>query len=139
MLRLHRTDRSNQFTHAVVTGVAHVDAEDVRPGLEQAINHSTVARRRPERRDDFSPPLSPHFLVPAVAPGVGAALAGGTALSGLPTGLAFCRSPDSVNWTVQDFCSAVSTSKKPVRSKPCARQSLVPRIVNSLSRVHMKA
>ena len=36
-------------------------------------------------------------------------------------------------------CSPVSTSKKPVRSKPRARQSAMPRMVNSLSRVHMKA
>ena len=45
----------------------------------------------------------------------------------------------SVSCTVQARCSPVSTSKNPVRSKPRARQSSVPRMVNSLSRVHMKA
>ena len=60
---------------------------------------------------------------------------------GLPGGSGRCAgcSLDSVSCTVQERCSPVSTSKKPVRSKPRARQSSMPRMVNSLSRVHMKA
>ena len=45
----------------------------------------------------------------------------------------------SVSCTVQLFCSPVSTSKKPLRSKPLARQLSSPRMENSLSLVHMNA
>ena len=63
----------------------------------------------------------------------------GPTVPGIPgTRCAGC-SLDSVNCTVQARCSPVSTSKKPVRSKPRARQFSVPLMVNSLSREHMKA
>ena len=35
MLRLHRADGRDQFAHPLVDGVTHIDAEDVRAGLEQ--------------------------------------------------------------------------------------------------------
>ena len=63
----------------------------------------------------------------------------GPTVPGIPgTRCAGC-SLDSVSCTVQARCSPVSTSKKPVRSKPRARQFSVPLMVNSLSREHMKA
>src|SRR5665213_612254 len=63
----------------------------------------------------------------------------GTVGPGIPGTRCPDCSLDSVNCTVQARCSPVSTSKKPVRSKPRARQFSVPLMVNSLSREHMKA
>ena len=62
----------------------------------------------------------------------------GPTVPGIP-GTRCCAgcSLDSVSCTVQARCSPVSTSKKPVRSKPRARQFSVPLMVNSFSREHM--
>src|SRR5579863_9777070 len=129
--------------------MAHIDAEDVGAGLEQPGDDGALSRCRTQRGDDLGAPLPSHgvlFPLRGVAAGatpIGAA--GKAALAGGFTGPAVgdgdCTgcSPDSVSWTVQARCSPVSTSKKPVRSKPRAKQSAMPRIVNSLSRVHMNA
>ena len=42
VIGFHRPDRRHQLAHALVAGVAHVDAEDVGAGLEQARDHASV-------------------------------------------------------------------------------------------------
>jgi hypothetical protein len=42
VLGLHRANRRHQLAHALVRGVAHVDAEDVGARLEQAGDHAAV-------------------------------------------------------------------------------------------------
>src|SRR5262249_5266942 len=156
-------DVGDELAHLVVRRVAHVDAEDVGAGLEQLADHRAVRRSRAQCRQDLDTAQAPHFLVPG---GVGATAGGragglgGAALGGfdrpgtlppgtLPPGPTVPGMPGtrccagcslaSVSCTVQARWSPVSTSKKPVRSKPRARQLLVPLIVNSLSREHMNA
>src|SRR5581483_12491423 len=144
----------HQLPHLVVRGVAHIDAENVGARLEQAADHRTVGRSRPKRGKDLDTAQTPHGLVPGaggrpVAPGGNPPgeldMPGifppspGAMPPGIPgTRCAGC-SLESVSCTVQARCSPVSTSKKPVRSKPRARQLSAPRMVNSLSREHMKA
>src|SRR4051812_48190745 len=140
--------------------MAHIDAEDVGAGLEQLADHCAVGGSRAKRGQNLDAPLSshacsPYCFVPGVGAGCGAAGPGVAGLGsagkpapgapgggppgpGRPGSLGGC-SLVSVNWTVQARCSPVSTSKKPVRSKPRARQFSVPLMVNSLSREHMKA
>src|SRR6266851_666217 len=159
-------DGLDQFAHLVVRGMAHIDAEDVGTGLEQASDHRTVGGRRAKRCKDLDAAQSSHGLLPGAAPGGRPDAPGGVprgeldmpgappgeldmpgrfpgppgpTVPGIPgTRCAGC-SVDSVSCTVQARCSPVSTSKKPVRSKPRARQFSVPLMVNSLSREHMKA
>src|ERR1700676_1096210 len=156
----------DQFAHLVVRGMAHIDAEDVGAGLEQAPDHRAVGGRRAKRCKDLDAAQSSHGLLPGATPGGGPDAPGGVpggefGMPGVPPGeldmpgrlpgppgptvpgipgtrCAGC-SLDSVSCTVQARCSPVSTSKKPVRSKPRARQFSVPLMVNSLSREHMKA
>src|SRR3954470_20297718 len=135
--------------------MAHIDAEDVGPGLEQATDHRAVGGCRAKRCKDLGAAQTPHGLLPGAGPccrpdapgGVPGELdmpgrfpgPPGPTVPGIPgTRCAGC-SLDSVSCTVQARCSPVSTSKKPVRSKPRARQFSVPLMVNSLSREHMKA
>src|SRR5581483_1004329 len=118
LFRLDGADRRHQLAHPVMRGVTHVDAEDVDSRLEKPRDGGAVGGSRSECRDDLGAALTSHLVFPAGAPGC---------------------SLDSVSCTVQERCSVVSTSKKPVRSKPRARQLSLPRIVNSLSRVHMNA
>src|SRR5260221_3114664 len=164
--RLDVPNGLDQFAHLVVRGVAHIDAEDVGAGLEQAPDHRAVGGCRAKRCKDLDAAQAPHGLLPGATPGgrpdppggvppgefgrLGAApgeldMPGrfpgppGPTVPGIPgTRCAGC-SLDSVSCTVQARCSPVSTSKKPVRSKPRARQFSVPLMVNSLSREHMKA
>ncbi|EJW11141.1 hypothetical protein A33M_3402 [Rhodovulum sp. PH10] len=99
-----------------------------------------IPRRRSQRGEDLHSAAPSHRVgAPAGNWGpVGVGVRpGGTAISGVPCPGRVACSFESVNCTVQVCCSPVSTSKKPVRSYPRARQSSVPRIVNSLSRVHM--
>src|SRR6266849_2024888 len=146
----------DQFAHLVVRGMAHIDAENVGAGLEQAPDHRTVGGCRAKRCKDLDAAQAPHGLLPGATLGgrpdpPGAVPPGelempgrfpgppGPTVPGIPgTRCAGC-SLDSVSCTVQARCSPVSTSKKPVRSKPRARQFSVPLMVNSLSREHMKA
>ena len=57
-----RADRRHEFAHAVVAGVAHVDAEDVGACREQLRDHIAVRGRRTEGRDDFCPAQTSHQL-----------------------------------------------------------------------------
>ena len=109
---LDLADQPDQAPQPVVVGVAHIDAEDVGAGGEQAGNGRLVGGGRAEGRENL------RLAGPAHQPPVP------------------CW-PGSVSWTVQLGCSPVSTSKNPVRSKPRATQSSMPLIVNILSRVHM--
>src|SRR6266446_6082839 len=146
----------DQFAHLVVRGVAHVDAEDVGAGLEHAPDHRAIGGCGAKRCKNLDAAQAPHGLLPGATPGgrpdpPGVVPPGeldmpgrfpgppGPTVPGIPgTRCAGC-SLDSVSCTVQARCSPVSTSKKPVRSKPRARQFSVPLMVNSLSREHMKA
>src|SRR6185503_5751578 len=144
--RLNIADGLHQLTHLVVRGVAHVDAEHVRTGLEQLPDHRAVGRCRAERCENLDTTESPHCLGAAAGGGRPGAPRPGTppgplgpTVPGIPgTRCAGC-SLASVSCTVHARCSPVSTSKKPVRSKPRARQFSVPLIVNSLSREHIYA
>ena len=89
---LDLADCRHQAAEHVVVGVAHVDAEDVGAGPEEAADLRLVGGRRTEGREDLDLARPPHPPpVPVLRPG-------------------------SVSCTVQLFCSPVSTSKKPVRS-----------------------
>src|SRR5208282_5609543 len=88
-------DGRHQFAHALVIGVAHIDAEDVGAGLEQPADDGAIPRRRTERRNDLGAPLPSHgVLLPAgdfaagvtalVAPAGAVAPAGGAVPTGLP-------------------------------------------------------
>src|ERR1700732_3633660 len=177
LARLDVANGLDQFAHLVVRGVAHIDAEDVGAGLEQAADHCAVGRCRAKRCKDLDAAQTSHGLLPGAAAGgrpdaPGGAPPGELDIPGAPPGeldmpgappgeldmpgrfpgppgptvpgipgtrCAGCCSLDSVSCTVQARCSPVSTSKKPVRSNPRARQFSVPLMVNSLSREHMKA
>src|SRR5205085_3490292 len=147
-------DGTHQLAHLVVRGVAHVDAEHIGACLEQTADHRAVGRRRSQRRQDLDTAQAPHFFDPGAGgrpgapggvppgepdrPGNPPAPPGPT-VPGMPGTRCEGCSLDSVSCTVQARCSPVSTSKKPVRSKPRARQLSVPLMVNSLSREHMNA
>src|SRR6195256_5331870 len=152
--RLDIANGLDQFAHLVVRGMAHIDTKDVGAGLEQAANHGAVGGCRAERCQDLDAATASHGLLPGAggrpdAPG--GVPPGELGMPGRPPGplgptvpgMPGTRCPgcslDSVSCTVQARCSPVSTSKKPVRSKPRARQFSVPLMVNSLSREHMKA
>src|SRR6185437_1251725 len=155
--RLDIANGVDQLAHLVMRGMAHVDAEHVGAGLEQPPDHGAAGGGGAQRGQNLDPAQPSHGLLPGAAAGGGPDVPGGVPLGapetpGMPAG-AFgltvpgipgtrcpgCCSADSVNWTVQARCSPVSTSKKPVRSKPRARQFSVPLMVNSLSREHMNA
>ena len=97
-----------QLAHRIVRGVAHVDAEHVGARLEQARDDGLIRRRRTKSRDDLGAAQPSHLVCfgrPGIA--VGATLRGSCCPG---------WSVDSVSCTVQERCSEVSTSKKPVRS-----------------------
>src|SRR5882757_6741620 len=135
--------------------MAHIDAEDVGAGLEQPPDHRAVGRGGPKRCEDLDAAQASHGLLPGAAAGgrpdapggvppgeldmLGGRAPGPFGFPGIPGTFCAGCSLDSVSCTVQARCSPVSTSKKPVRSKPRARQFSVPLMVNSLSREHMKA
>ena len=107
-----RADHLDALLQPVARQVAHVEAEDVRRRPRTAWRSSPGSRRPAQGRDDLGAPRASSW---SLAPG----------------------RFGSVSWIVQLFCSPVSTSKKPLRSKPRARQSSVPRIVNSsVARAH---
>src|SRR5215467_14221497 len=114
---LHRTDHADQFAHAILTRVAHVDAENVGAGIEKARDHVGTGRGGSEGGDDFGAAQTSHGLT--VPGGGGVSVVGGR--EG-PSGTRGARgrsgacSAASVNCTVHDLCSPVSTSKNPVRS-----------------------
>src|ERR1700761_4929539 len=162
--RLDVADGFHQLAHLVVRRVAHVDAEHVGAGFEQPPYHGAVGGSRAKRCEDLDAAKPSHGLPGAAGGGAiaaGGAAAGGAGSAGPLPGAVVpgmlpglfgstvpgspgtfwpgCCSLDSVSCTVQARCSPVSTSKKPVRSKPRARQLSVPLMVNSLSREHMKA
>ena len=56
-------DGRHQFAHALVIGVAHIDAEDVGAGLEQPADDGAIARCRAQRGDDFGAPLPSHCVL----------------------------------------------------------------------------
>jgi hypothetical protein len=127
--RLRRANGLDQLAHLVVRGVAHIDAEDVGAGLEQAADHGAVGRRRAERRQDLVRRCVSLAWFPGAAGGgrpvqrragrriggPGGGPAGRVARNTPGSGCGGC-SLDSVSCTVQARCSPVSTSKKPVRS-----------------------
>src|SRR4051812_40467131 len=134
--------------------MAHIDAEQVGAGLEQAADHRAVGGRGTERCENLDAAQSSHFFDPGaggrpdapggVPPGEpdrpgNPPGAPGPTVPGMPGTRCEGCSLVSVSCTVQARCSPVSTSKKPVRSKPRARQFSVPLMVNSLSREHMNA
>ena len=110
-------DHADQFAHAVLAGVAHIDAEHVGAGLEQLGDHCGVGRGGPQRGDDLGAAQPSHRLpLPAGADGdakgsrcVAEGERDGSGRTGVCSAL-------SVSCTVQERCSVVSTSKKPVRS-----------------------
>ncbi len=53
-------DRGHQLAHALVRSVAHVDAEHVGAGFEQARDHAALGRRGAQRGDDLGPAQSSH-------------------------------------------------------------------------------
>ena len=120
MLGFDRADRRHQLAHAVVRGVAHIDAEDVGAGPKQARDHVSVGGGGAERGDDLGPTLTSHqFLLREGGAGVpGRPAAGGVCSIGTRDcrGCIGTSSADSVSWTVHDGWWPVSTSKKPVRS-----------------------
>ena len=60
VLELDRADRRHQLAHALVRGVAHVDAEDVGAGREQPLDDRAVGGGRTERGDDLGPAQASH-------------------------------------------------------------------------------
>src|SRR5262249_49476603 len=52
-----RADRRDELAQSLVRSMAHVDAEDVGTGAEQARDHYAVARCRPARRNALGPVL----------------------------------------------------------------------------------
>ncbi len=86
---LELADDGVDVAQAVMRGVAHVHAEHVGAGLEQASHRLFVVGGRTERGDDLDPAISPHWD--------------------------FASPSGSVKRTVQSRSSPVSTSKKPVR------------------------
>ena len=127
----------HNLAHPIRRCVAHVDAKHVGAGVKQRSHDASIGGGWTQRGDDFGAAAAPHR---GGLPGGAAGRVAGAGPDGWPgAGRCVAVSLPSVSWTVQVCCSPVSTSKKPVRSKPRARQSPVPLMVNSLSRVHMKA
>ena len=126
-VRLDAADHADQLAHAVVAGVAHVDAEHVGAGLEQAAR-SSRRRTRPGRAWRRSWRGAGVSLLAAPPRGGGGAAAGGRLAcrrrARRQRRAAGVCSAVSVSCTVQERCSPVSTSKKPVRSI-AARQAIV--------------
>ena len=91
--RLQRADHPDSLAHGVTRRVAHIDTEDVDPGIEEFSCDLSRFGGRTECRDDLDPAQPPHLVV-------------GACWGDL----------ESVNCTRQSFCSPVSTSKNPVRS-----------------------
>src|SRR3982075_2006934 len=95
--RLDIADGLDQLAHLVVRGVAHIDAEDVGAGLEQAPDHRAVGRGRAKRCKDLDATQTPHGLVPGAgdrpdAPGGGGA-PGALGRPGSPPGPAGATRP----------------------------------------------
>ena len=117
-LLLQRPDHCDPLAHRVMRGVAHVDAEDVRPRGEQGGDRLLVGRRRTESGDDLYAAVAAEMqrLLPELKSSDGAGLTRNPPhdhdrLQGV------AEFAWSVSWTVQLFASLpVSTSKKPVRS-----------------------
>ena len=104
---LDLADHGDALAHAVVIGVAHVDAEEVRAGVMQRGDSGLVGGSRPKGRQDLAAAQSSHVALSSFLDAFGSA------------GPAQRVWPGSVSWTVQLRASLpVSTSKKPVRSKP---------------------
>src|SRR5260370_8826396 len=59
----------DQFAHLVVRGMAHIDAEDVGAGLEQAADHRAVGRCGAKRCQNLDAAQTSHGLVPGAAAG----------------------------------------------------------------------
>ena len=91
-LGLDLADGRHQLAHELVIAVAHVDAEDIRARPEELLDHRLFGRCRPQRCENLGSSRPPHVS------------------RSVP-----CWS-GSVSWTVQLFCSPVSTSKNPVFS-----------------------
>ena len=113
---LDGADRRHQFAHAVLAGVAHIDAKHVDAGDEQSLDHLRIGRGRSEGGDDFGAALASHRLPPCAGGGTDTCDGfkrdpagpsegrGGSGRSGACSAV-------SVSCTVQDRCSPVSTSK----------------------------
>jgi hypothetical protein len=115
----------DQLAHALVRRMAHVDAEDVGAGLEQPAIMARSDEAGPQRGDDLGPAQPSHRrglpggaeALRRAVPVCGSRGAPAGVAAGTVGGLGQLHGPDR--------CSPVSTSKKPVRSKPRARQSSV--------------
>src|SRR6185436_21183728 len=96
--------------------LAHVDTKNVGARLKQLRDHVGIRRRGSESGDDLGAAQTSHGRAP---PAGGDNVVGGRefprgARGG--NGRSGACSAVSVNCTVQERCSLVSTSKKPVRS-----------------------
>src|SRR5262249_43868666 len=114
---LDGADHANQLAHAVLGGMARINTKNVGARLEQLRNHVGIRGCGPESSDDFRAAQTPHGLAPPA--GGGDSTVGGREVpSGArgANGRSGACSAVSVNCTVQERCSVVSTSKKPVRS-----------------------
>src|SRR5207302_1001612 len=60
VLEFDRADCRHELAHAVVRGMAHVDAEDVGAGPKQAGDDGAVGGRRTEGGDDLGPAQASH-------------------------------------------------------------------------------
>ncbi|MCY1296062.1 hypothetical protein D9M70_454310 [compost metagenome] len=66
----HRADALNQRAHHVVARMAHVDTEQISPGLVQLLDHLLIGRRRSERGEDFDFSVPLHQFWLSCVPGV---------------------------------------------------------------------
>jgi hypothetical protein len=63
MLGFHVTDSGHEFAHAVMRGMAHIDAEYVGAGREELIDHRPLRRGRTERCHNLGPAQTSHLGV----------------------------------------------------------------------------
>ena len=64
---LYRADALDQGAHGIVVGMAHIDAEDIRAGLEEAADHRLLGRSRTERGEDLDLAAASHGVLVPVA------------------------------------------------------------------------
>jgi len=118
---IHPNDHVNmsQSSNDVIPTAIHVAAAyAITRELIPALEHLGLGRGGPERGDNLGAAQASHCLPPDAGGADGAALGARVGPSGTREGKgrSGACSALSVNCTVQERCSLVSTSKKPVRS-----------------------